>query len=199
MKEINLEAIKNEVLGIMEEKLPQYLTYHNTQHTLYVLSACKEICVHEKTSDSDFDLLQFACLLHDIGFINTYQNHEEEGCKIAREILLKYNLNETQIKQTCGMIMATKIPQTPKNKLEEIIADADLEYLGTDKYSEISERLYKEFKYFNINLNDIMWLQIQIDFLEKHTYFTQYCIQFKEPVKQINLNKLREKLNRISR
>jgi hypothetical protein len=29
------------------------------------------------------------------------------------------------------MIMATKIPQTPQNKLEEIIADADLEYLGS--------------------------------------------------------------------
>ena len=33
---------------------------------------------------------------------------------------------------------ATKIPQTPLTKLEEIICDADLDYLGREDFFEIS-------------------------------------------------------------
>ena len=49
---------------------------------------------------------------------------------MAKEELPKFGLSEKDIELICGMIMATKIPQNPKTKLEKIIADADLEYLG---------------------------------------------------------------------
>ena len=40
--------------------------------------------------------------------------------------------------------MATKMPQAPQNKLQQIICDADLYYLGTDTYLSKSNKLYKE-------------------------------------------------------
>jgi len=44
------------------------------------------------------------------------------------------------------MIMATKIPQSPKNLLEQIICDADLDYLGRERYEENSLLLLQELR-----------------------------------------------------
>ena len=92
------------------------------------------------------------------------------------------------------MIMATQIPQTPNTKLEEIIADADLEYLGTGLAETVSERLYQELLHLNPDMTVEAWNKIQVDFLQKHRYFTGFCRKHKEPVKQAYLSKLQESL-----
>ena len=89
------------------------------------------------------------------------------------------------------MIMATKIPQNPKNNLECIIADADLEYLGTNDFKRIGDLLFKELKYLDSSLTPQKWLSVQIDFLENHRYYTAYCLKEKTPIKQNNLNELK--------
>ena len=38
------------------------------------------------------------------------------------------------------LILATKVPQKPKNKLEKIICDADLDYLGREDFDNISDK-----------------------------------------------------------
>lgn len=55
------------------------------------------------------------------------------------------------------MIMATKIPQSPKNKLEEIIADADLEYLGTDEAAKKADDFFKELHHLHPSLTKEEW------------------------------------------
>jgi uncharacterized protein len=90
------------------------------------------------------------------------------------------------------MIMATKIPQLPKNKLEEILADADLEYLGTPDYENKADDLFWEMKYVDPSLTEEKWIRIQISFLQKHRYFTKFCQLNREPVKLTLLNKLVE-------
>ena len=70
------------------------------------------------------------------------------------------------------MIRATKIPQQPQNKLEEIIADADLDYLGRDDFFTIGDQLFNELKVRNVVNQESDWDQIQIKFLENHRYFT---------------------------
>src|SRR5678816_3445426 len=70
------------------------------------------------------------------------------------------------------MIMATKIPQTPHTLLEQIICDADLDYLGRNDFEPISRSLYKEFLTYKIIPEDIIWDHIQIKFFESHHYFT---------------------------
>ncbi|MCK9612757.1 MAG: hypothetical protein PHR81_00260 [Bacteroidales bacterium] len=46
--------------------------------------------------------------------------------------------------------MATKIPTKLKNKLEKLLCDADLDYLGREDYMEISNRLRREWDVFGI-------------------------------------------------
>lgn len=82
------------------------------------------------------------------------------------------------------------MPHLPKNKLEEIIADADLEYLGTESAGIKANDLFKELQHMNPALTKQEWDTTQIAFLKQHHYFTRYCKQNKEPQKLIYLHTL---------
>jgi uncharacterized protein len=101
-----------------------------------------------------------------------------------------FGFTKEQIDIICGMIMATKIPQQPKNLLEEIIADADLDYLGREDVYSIADTLFKELK-IHANLTDEnVWNQVQVNFLNSHSYHTNYSKRLRAPKKQQYLEKL---------
>jgi uncharacterized protein len=111
----------------------------------------------------------------------------------AKIYLPDYGFNTDEINAICGMIMATKIPQTPYNRLEEIIADADLEYLGTNEAETQANLLFQELRNLNPGLHEEHWNQTQLLFLEQHHFFTSYCKTQKEPAKLEYLNSLKRK------
>src|SRR6186713_2897321 len=53
---------------------------------------------------------------------------------------------EEEADRICNMILATRIPQLPKTHLEEIMCDADLDYLGRNDYTQIADGLYEEMR-----------------------------------------------------
>ncbi len=188
------EEIKKTIYRDILEKLPPYLTYHNLAHTEYVMSKAIFLASEAGISKTDLSLLKLAALFHDTGFIINPKDHEIRGCGIAREYLGK-NLNDEEMKKICGMIMATKIPQSPTNQLEQILADADLEYLGTDQFEIQGNALLKELRHFNPDLSDQAWNEVQLTFMEKHQFHTDYCKKFREPIKQKHIQSVREKLS----
>lgn len=183
-------SMKNFVLDLLRNNLPENYYYHNPGHTVYVEERAQEIGRHENCSENELELLTTAALWHDTGYIKTYKDHEEESCLIARKYLPDYGYSVAETEVICGMIMATKIPQLPKTKLEEILADADLEYLGNESFETKSASLFQEFLSLNPSLTEEEWNQMQISFLQKHHYFTRFCIENRESVKQFHLNKL---------
>jgi hypothetical protein len=92
------------------------------------------------------------------------------------------------------MIMATKIPQTPNNHLEQILADADLDYLGRDDFFTIGNKLYDELAMFGIITNERDWNLLQERFLESHNYHTATAISSRNAKKQQNLDIIKSKL-----
>jgi len=184
------QDMKSFVLGLMKEKLSPFYYYHNCGHTLYVMEKAIEIGQYENCTEKEINLLETAALWHDSGFINTYANHEKAGCLLARQYLPGYGYSATDTAIICGMIMATKMPQSPKNKLEEIIADADLEYLGTPDAEEKAGSLFKELQYLNPFLTKTQWHKTQVSFLQTHQYFTRFCKENREPVKRAYLWRL---------
>jgi predicted metal-dependent HD superfamily phosphohydrolase len=186
----NKKFLKEFVIQLLQSRLPAHYYYHNYQHTLYVLDKVNEIGQHENCTKKEIDLLSAAALWHDAGFINIYNGHEEEGCKLAMQYLPDFGYSTSDIENICGMIMATKVPHNPKNKLEEIIADADLEYLGTENAAAKANELFKELHYINPSLTKKEWDKMQINFIEQHQYFTKYCKENKEPQKFIYLTRL---------
>ena len=178
------------VINLLKTKIPATYYYHNYEHSLYVMQKAAEIGMHENCSEKEMELLSAAALWHDTGYVNIYTGHEEESCRLARQYLPGYGYSIDDIDRICGMIMATKIPQSPKNKLEEIIADADLEYLGTAGAGIKADNLFKELRSINPILTKEEWNRIQVSFLQQHHYFTSFCKENREPLKQIYLNRL---------
>lgn len=136
-------------------------------------------------------LLRIGALTHDIGFINTYRKHEEEGKRIVRQLAPQYNFSTSDIRIICGMIDATKIPQSPKTKMERIIADADLDYLGRPDFWSISDSLYEELKALHVVKSRKAWNEIQISFMEKHRFFTRYNLKNRRPSKLKRIEEIR--------
>ena len=137
-------SIYSHVIAKLQTELSSRLTYHSIDHTFDVLEQSQQIAAREDINDDqNLFLLKIAALYHDCGFIFMYAGHEEKGCEIAKNELPGFGLTTEEIEKICGMIMATKIPQSPKNKMEEIICDADLDYLGRDDFDSISNSLYK--------------------------------------------------------
>lgn len=184
------DTIYRDVVKQLNEQLPVHLTYHDTAHTLYVLEKAIDIAKKEKVKGHELELVKVAALYHDIGFVKSEKEHEKVGCEIAKQQLNDYGFTEAEIDTICGMIRATKIPQQPQNLLEQIIADADLEYLSTSKFETVSELLYEELKHYNKDLTRDEWNAIQIDFIKKHKFHTSYCKHYKSFRKHKNLERL---------
>lgn len=190
----SFKEVEEYIGGKLKRELPNDLYYHGLHHTLDVLRSAEMIGKEEKINDEDMLLLKVAVLYHDAGFTNVYKNHEEEGCDMARADLPRFGFTGDEIEKICGMIMATKIPQNPQTQLERIIADADLEYLGTDRFDQIGQTLYNEMKVY-VNLeSERQWNTIQMNFLKNHHYHTEFCRKNREPKKQENLKKVLQAL-----
>lgn len=183
------------ILSKLKKELPGNLTYHGIHHTKDVLKAAELLAKNEGVNSDDLILLKTATLYHDSGFIKKYRNHEETGCEIVDSQLPKFGYNKESIKKIKGMIMATKIPQSPKNHLEEIICDADLDYLGRDDFWPISNSLFKEFIVYDIVDNEIDWNILQLKFLESHHYFTKTAKKLRKKKKFEHLKKIKEIVN----
>ncbi len=74
--------------------------------------------------------------------------------------------------------------------MEEIICDADLDYLGRDDYSVRANDLYLELKSEGAGLNEKSWRDKQIAFLKEHKYYTKAAQRTRNDKKQEALTKL---------
>lgn len=184
---VDFEKAKAFILNKLDNELSKKLNYHNLEHILDVYNASIQYAKLEGINEEETILLRTASLFHDSGFIVKADGHEQISCEFAEQYLPNFSYSKSQIEKIKGMIMATKIPQSPKNHLEEILADADLDYLGRDDFEKISERLFQE-----LALNDRNeWNKIQISFFEKHNYFTDSAKRMRNEKKQENLEKIK--------
>jgi class 3 adenylate cyclase len=187
---IQFTDIQEIILDKLERELPDYLFYHNVKHTVDVVTEVELIGWAEGCSDEDILILKTAGLFHDAGHTVTYDGHEFEGTKIAREMLPKYNYTPDQIEKICSIIMSTKLPPKPTTLLEEIICDSDLDYLGRSDFIPVSNTLFEELKAQNKmkSLND--WNRIQVKFISGHQYFTKTARSLREVNKQLQIERI---------
>jgi len=187
---MQFEALQTNIMDKLAKRLPAYLSYHNASHTAKVVAAASEIGEAERLSEEEIILLKTAALLHDVGFMQNHENHEELSCKYAQKILPDFGFSDAQVQQVCNMILATRMPQAPHNTLAEILCDADLYYLGTDAYAEDADGLKQEMLKLGQIQTDTDWLYLQIKFLSEHKYFTSYATVHQGAGKQKNLERL---------
>ncbi len=174
----------------LKAELPKNLLYHNLEHIEDVLSASLTIALAEKLSAGEIELIRIAALFHDAGLTISLQDHEHRGCLLARQLLPGYGFSPEQVEAVCGMILATRLPQSPKNKMEQVLCDADLDYLGRDDFFQTGKKLFDELVVLGKVRNEEEWNRMQRSFLESHQYHTNYSREHREGRKREHLQRV---------
>ncbi|MCJ0743775.1 Pycsar system effector family protein [Pedobacter montanisoli] len=172
------------------------LVYHNLAHTKRVVEAAVQIANHYQLKDDDFFIVYTSAWFHDTGYFIETISHEEKGAEHAATFLSGLHVDEKIITAVKSAILATKLPQNPANLNEQILCDADLFHLGSDDFNERSKLLHKEVEQLcHKEISKKNWRIRDIEFLEKHTYHTDYCRLLLDEKKAKNIEKLKKKLN----
>jgi len=190
-KLLQFNDIQELVLDKLEKELPDFLYYHNVKHTVDVVTEVELIGWAEGLDDEEILLLKTAALFHDAGHTVAYDDHEYHGTQMVREWLPAYGYTGDQIEKICQIIMATKLPPEPKDLHQEIICDADLDYLGRSDMIPVSNNLYKELSEQNKIGSFNEWNKLQLKFISGHSYFTKTAQSLREVNKQKQIERIR--------
>lgn len=182
--------LRNMVLNELKALKP-HLTYHGLHHTLDVLNVCNGYIRRLKLPRKEAYLLRIAALIHDMGFLVSHVEHEATSAKMAEDYLSDLGYTKSEIRVIQKMIIATKPTNPSTTKLEKILCDADLDYLGRDDFEEISNTLYNEFKILGIVKDYESWMRLQVKFLEFHEYQTDFAKKYRAPKKAKWLEKIK--------
>lgn len=199
------EGARQYALQRLQSELSPRLIYHSLEHTRDdVVPATERLARLEGVTGEDLLLLLTAANYHDLGFIqviegdkSTYQRrteHEAASIHLAKEVLPGFGYTSADLQVIEGMILATRLPQTPQTLWEAILADADLDSLGREDYWPTSFALRQELAAFGVGFSDEVWFQSQLHFLQGHSYFTATARHLRDAQKQRNIAALQERL-----
>lgn len=174
------------------------LAYHNVQHTERVVRATMQIADHYQLNEQDYFIVIAAAWFHDIGYFTNPVNHEAEGAVKAADFLKQNEVDPEVIAAVEQCILATKMPQSPKTLLEQIVCDADLFHLGTDDFASTNKIMRKEVELIKgIKISKDQWRENAARLLETHQYHTDYARLLLNDKKEKNLDKLRKKTEEV--
>ena len=193
---MDFTGLRSFILQKMADEISPKLHYHGVHHTISVMKTCETIAEADDLPQNHKILVMTAALLHDVGFLFEFDDHERTGSAYAAKILPEYGYAKADIEHIQEMILATKIPQSPQSHLAEILCDADLSYLGSDYFYTIGNLLFLEFQERNIVKNERDWNRLQIQFLKNHNYYTDYAKEHWSMKKNAHLNEIKQSLLR---
>ncbi len=185
------------VSDLFLNKINKSIRFHTLQHTQEVVAACEKMAIHYQLNDDDRFVLAMAAWFHDTGYSGGQaQDHENLSIQIVKDFLATHNIGHEITEKIIDCINATRMPQNPAHLIEQIICDADLFHLGTADYKEKKRLLLEELNGFGgMSISKKEWRKMNIDFLEKHKYFTSYANQNLQPLKEVYLTELKSKMN----
>lgn len=180
-------------LNRLSNELSPDLIYHSLWHTKHdVLPAVDRLARLSGLPDIEGKLLRTAAAFHDLGFVETYLQHEQRSADLAVEVLPRYGFSTAQVSIVQQMILATSRNQAPQNLLESLLADADLDYLGRPDFLKRNEELRQELGLRGKNVSSlVLWRIDQLRFLESHVYFTSAARALRQAAKEANMVLLR--------
>jgi predicted metal-dependent HD superfamily phosphohydrolase len=192
---ITSELIKKSreyVIDFMQEHFSDEMCYHNIDHTQEVVQAAEVIGTASALSEKDLELVIVAAWFHDTGYYRGCTDHEAASADIARKFLTELGTPASDIEKATSCIMATQIPQSPGNLMEEVLCDADLYHLATTQFFEKTELLRLEMCSTEKDAHIAsLWTRKSCEFIAGHRYHTEYGRKYLKPKKMQNLEKLK--------
>jgi predicted metal-dependent HD superfamily phosphohydrolase len=169
--------LKHFWLNKLQRELPSYLLYHNVDHTRNVINACSYLAEKEGLAPREKELLLLAALFHDAGYLTRYESNEHAGAQTAELELSTAGYSTSEIETISELILSTHPEVEPRGLLQEIIHDADLNYLGRPDYLSRSESLRSELSFVGHVYDDNEWLKLQHEFISQFNYCTKSAIK----------------------
>ena len=192
---MNFTEAKEYIVNRLVNELSKDLVYHGAHHTFDVVKSANRLAVSEKITKKEYNLLITAAYFHDCGFLYQYKKNEPVAMKIVQEELPKFDYTEEEIEIIVNIISATQSHISPKTLLEEMMCDADHDYLGTLDYHRIAKTLREELKNKGIVYTELEWVDLQHDYLlNRHVYYTQTAIETRQEQKNKVIEELAEVL-----
>ena len=191
-----LAAAQNYATDLYQTKVSKSIHFHTLQHTQEVLAAAEKMAEYYQLADEDRFALSLAAWFHDTGYSGgAAKGHEDLSAELAVKFLNEHQVSQAVIDKVKGCINATRIPQTPNSLIEQIICDADLFHLGTGDFKEKNRLLREELNDFGgHNLSKKDWRKLNVEFLDRHNYFTSYAKENLQPLKTVYQEELKDKL-----
>lgn len=172
--------------------------YHSLDHVVTVAEAAEDLCDAMGLNETDTLEVLLAAWFHDVGFTEALENHEKIGCLHARVFLQEERIREEHIRSIERLISATEIGYTPLGVQEMIMRDADLHYLGEENFEKIGNHLRKEWEMIQKKFySDTEWLELNLTFLNNHTYHTPAAKAFYNAQKEKNKEQLESRLRAL--
>lgn len=187
-----IAKIEAYVTELLSNKLDSNYLYHNLRHTQRVVKSTEELIENCEINDKEKEIVLIAAWFHDVGYVKSHAEHEEKSCEIAKSFLREHDVKDGIIQSVCKTILATKHIEEPKNKIEEILRDADSSHFSKSNYTDTSELLRQELLSLGIiNYTVNEWRKENINMLtSEHQFYTEYAQQEWQPKKIKNIAKL---------
>ena len=188
---MDFQGAKSFIVDKLRKELDPAYTYHCIGHTLDVHAATLSLVGMEGIPEEEARLMEIAALYHDSGMLVKYVDHETASVGLASRFLPEFGFNKEEITVISGLIMVTRLPQKASSIAEQVICDADLDYLGREDFFIHAFELQHEWNHFGIRKTNLAsWLDIQIKFLSEHDYFTKSATLLRSRRKTENLNEI---------
>ncbi|MFM8438412.1 MAG: YitT family protein [Candidatus Kapaibacterium sp.] len=189
--------LQTHVHEFLHRNMDAMYAYHSPEHTLRVDEAASRLAKEEGLDEYSTILVRTAALVHDIGYTQGREGHEERSAGWARNTLPQFGYDMDAIENVCAMVLGTTMPQKPVDLPGEILCDADLENLGSASYQATAELMRKEYASTRAAMTDEEWLQEQVTFFESHRYHTESARRLYGPQAELNLQRLRNELAKL--
>ncbi len=191
------DAVKTS-FALINEHWSEAYRYHNIEHTERVINSVDKLALDLNLSEEERAMLIVAAAFHDSGYFEDSNDHENLGASFAAEFLKKKNASIDLVMRVAHLIQCTAIHARPINRLQKLLRDADLHYVGSETFIEKAECLREEWEHTkNLRFSEASWVQQNIRFLESHNFHTEAAKKRYEGRKKENLQILKDKLSKL--
>lgn len=194
---LRLNDFEENIIDRLERELPENLFFHTIKHTMNVATQVELIGRAEGISEEDMLIIRTAALLHDTGFIKTYEDHEVASCDIAKELLPKFNYSDQQMERICSLIMTTRPSILPETLLEKILNDANISYYGRIDFIPALQDLCRELQVRNRIDSEKSWYEKQVTLISEHEFYTKTARLLRDIGKEKQIESLKEFINNL--
>lgn len=183
-----------ELLGGLRRSIPPAFRYHDAEHARAVADAVFRILPHHPSlSVAQCRDLLLAALLHDFGWAEDPEAHEEASARAAEDVCRSFRISERRTERIRRLVLATRPGHVPRDLCERIIQDADLFHVGTPSQRLRERLLRQELAARGRVFTNAEWRRRQIEFLQAHRFHLAWLERERRPAREAELARLRRR------